>query len=56
VKDFINESGSDKAKFILLGKSEGNLHDYDHINILTEADAREDHFWTVLDFLRSNGR
>lgn len=54
VKDFINESGSDKARFIILGESEGNLHDYDHISILTEPDARKDHFCAVLDFLRSN--
>ena len=31
-------------KFKILGKKNGHLQDYDHINILTHADAAKDQF------------
>lgn len=54
VQDFIKESGSiEKAKFVLLAKKNGNLKDYDHINILTDPNANLDQFKLVLDWLHS---
>lgn len=53
VLDFIEESGDKSAKFILLSKKNGHLHDYDHINILTHPDAREDQFRLVLEWMQN---
>jgi pimeloyl-ACP methyl ester carboxylesterase len=44
VQLFINESSNHAAKFSVLSKKSGSLVDYDHINILTHAQAVNDHF------------
>tara|TARA_R110000737_G_scaffold339236_1_gene360968 strand:+ start:552 stop:1439 length:888 start_codon:yes stop_codon:yes gene_type:complete len=44
VKLFIEECGNTTAKFSVLAKQSGSLADYDHINILTHAQAVNDHF------------
>ncbi len=54
VHDFMRESGDKNAKFTLLAKKEGNLHNYDHINILTHRDCEKDHFPLVSEWLKSH--
>ncbi|MDX1536671.1 alpha/beta fold hydrolase [Arsukibacterium sp.] len=44
VQHFINETGQQDGKYILLGRAAGYLHDYDHISMLTHPKATEDHF------------
>ncbi|MBF0491775.1 MAG: alpha/beta fold hydrolase [Deltaproteobacteria bacterium] len=44
---FIQECGSKNYRFKILSKENGNLHDYDHVNILTHPDAVKDHFVDV---------
>ena len=47
----IKESGKHVYKYVLLGKKYGNLHDYDHVTMLTHKDAEQDHFPLVVDWL-----
>lgn len=51
VRDFMLESRADNAAFRVLSKANGNLHDYDHINILTHVDAQRDHFPMIVEWL-----
>lgn len=51
VTDFINESGKHLYKYILLSRRNGNLHDYDHVSMITHKDAPSDHFPEVLRWL-----
>jgi pimeloyl-ACP methyl ester carboxylesterase len=44
VQAFIAESGAHHHHFRLLARANGNLHDYDHISMLTHPDAERDHF------------
>ncbi|WP_286232851.1 alpha/beta fold hydrolase [Thalassotalea sediminis] len=53
VKAFVEETKPD-AKVSLLSKRAGNLKDYDHINILTDAQAVNDHFPAVLAWLNDH--
>jgi pimeloyl-ACP methyl ester carboxylesterase len=47
------ETGAHQVKAMLvLGKENGLLHDYGHIDMLTHADAPRDHFPKVLAWLR----
>lgn len=48
------ESGTNNAKFTLLAKSRGNLHNYGHIDIVTHRDAEKDHFPSVLCWLKEH--
>lgn len=50
VKRFALESRHPLKNVYLIGKSTGHKHDYDHINILTHPDAREDHFELIKNF------
>lgn len=52
VKRFMRESGENNAKYRLLGKGKGNLHDYNHINLLTHPDAKNDHFPEVIKWFQ----
>ncbi len=54
VRRFMEESGQSGEKFLLLGKKQGSLHDYDHLSMVTHPDAASDHFPLVLDWLRAN--
>lgn len=51
VSDFINESGDHSYEYILLSKRKGNLHNYDHVSMITHRDAPADHFSEVLRWL-----
>lgn len=53
VKLLINETGANQiSKFVLLSKSNNNLVDYDHINILTHPQAEKDHFIEALQWIK----
>lgn len=54
VRDFMNSSGGQKSRFTILGRQNGNLHDYDHINMLTHPDATVDHFPMVAEWLQQH--
>jgi len=51
VQHFADEMGIDKVS--VLSKDNGNLVDYDHINMLTHPLAKEDHFVKVIEFINS---
>lgn len=48
---FVEETRHPDAKFSVLSKENGNLVDYDHINILTHKLAEQDHFSSICDWL-----
>jgi pimeloyl-ACP methyl ester carboxylesterase len=50
---FIAESNPE-ATFTLLSKSSGYKQDYDHINILTHPSAVDDHFPTLVEWLKDH--
>lgn len=52
VRDFMESAGEQKRHFTILARKNGNLHDYDHINMLTHPDALKDHFPLVLEWLQ----
>lgn len=52
VKAFMKESGPHKADYLMLAKKLGNTLDYDHINMLTAAQCIDDHFPTVLNWIK----
>ena len=54
VKLLMQETGCQNCEFKVLGKANGNLHDYGHIDILTHPDARKDHFPLVLEWFEKN--
>ncbi|HOP63668.1 MAG TPA: alpha/beta fold hydrolase [Spirochaetota bacterium] len=51
VIDFINESGSHRHEYRLLSRKNGNMHNYDHVSMITHRDAVIDHFPEVLEWL-----
>jgi predicted alpha/beta hydrolase len=53
VKRFALESRHPLKNVFLIGKEKGNKQDYDHINILTHPEAREDHFKIIRDYLET---
>lgn len=52
VRRLAEETGAQEREIMLLGKSEGNLHDYGHIDLLTHKDAVRDHFPKTLEWFR----
>lgn len=52
VRRLMDETGSGNAKFVLLGKDEGHLRDYGHIDLLTARECPEDHFPAALKWYR----
>ncbi|NVO01003.1 MAG: alpha/beta fold hydrolase [Geobacteraceae bacterium] len=54
VRDFMNSTGEQKSRFTILGRQNGSLHDYDHINMLTHPDAVSDHFPKVAEWLQQH--
>ncbi len=51
VHDLMTEAGQADQRFGLRGRAQGHLHDYDHVTMLTHADAARDHFPGVRDWL-----
>lgn len=54
VQKLIEEIDAKQAEFYLAAKSHGNLHDYDHISMLTHGDAPADHFQFILRWLNQH--
>lgn len=52
VKRLAGETGQPHAVVSILGKKNGNRHDYNHIDILTHPDAVQDHFTEVAALLK----
>jgi predicted alpha/beta hydrolase len=53
VKKLAEECNSSE-NVTILGKKNGNLHDYDHINILTHPDAVKDHFPEIAELYKKH--
>lgn len=53
VHDFLKETQHPEAKFTVLSKQNGNLVDYDHIDILTHKLAPKDHFISIRNWIES---
>jgi len=55
VKALMNETGKHQpTEYKVIGPKTGFKNPYDHINLLTHKDARDDHFQLVLDFIMKN--
>jgi predicted alpha/beta hydrolase len=54
VRRFMESAGEQQYRFSVLSRQNGNLHDYDHIDMLTHPDAVSDHFPRVLQWLRQH--
>ena len=55
VRAFMEGSGTDRSRFTLLSRVAGNMHNYDHIDMLTHPDAPRDHFPAVAEWLATGG-
>lgn len=53
VKLFMNESDASTASYQLLSKKAGHQLDYDHLNMLTAAEAVHDHFPQLLKYIQA---
>ena len=56
VELFRNETRATNSKLVVLSKKNGNLHDYGHVDMVTDRDCEKDHFPIALEFLRRNSR
>ncbi len=52
VKLLMNETGNQNHEFLILGKSNGNINDYGHIDILAHPDAAKDVYPIALDWIK----
>ncbi len=55
VRRLMEGSGQGETRYTVLSRKAGNLHDYDHIGMLTHADGVRDHFPQVEAWLRLHG-
>lgn len=53
VERLMVETGSDETSFLLLAKNNGNMRDYNHIDMLTAPECPEDHFPLAALWLKS---
>jgi predicted alpha/beta hydrolase len=53
VKNLQNDVQASETEYWLLSKENGNLHNYDHINMLTHKDCSKDHFPKIIEWLKS---
>lgn len=51
VRNFMKEVGHHNGRLVVLGKKEGNRHNYSHIGMLIHPDAAGDHFPFMLEWL-----
>lgn len=56
VKAFMTEVGSHNGRLVILGRKEGNQHNYSHIGMLTHPDATRDHFPFMLNWMQEISR
>lgn len=54
VKRFMESAGAQQGRYTVLSRKNGNLEDYDHINMLTHPCAVRDHFPQVARWLREH--
>jgi predicted alpha/beta hydrolase len=54
VERFLQETGAQKIERIILGVAEGFKRDYDHVSMIKAREAPDDHFPTLLNWLRSS--
>jgi predicted alpha/beta hydrolase len=52
VRQFMRELGQHDGRMIVLGRSGGNTHDYNHVSMLLHPDAVDDHFPQLLSWLQ----
>ena len=55
VKLFLAEAGIGDHELRMIGKANGNLHDYGHNDILTHKDAVQDHFPMLVEWMKEPG-
>ncbi|MCC9166813.1 alpha/beta fold hydrolase [Pontibacter harenae] len=55
VEKLMQETGSKNSAFHVVSKANGNLHNYNHISLLTHADAPKDHFLQVVQWFKQAG-
>ncbi|MFZ4617349.1 MAG: alpha/beta fold hydrolase [Rectinemataceae bacterium] len=55
VRRLMESSGPGETRYTVLSRRSGNLHDYDHIGMLTHPEAVRDHFPQVEEWLRLHG-
>ena len=51
VKLLLKEIGQKDGEIVTLGKHQGSHKDYDHINILTDPNAKKDGYRLTLDWM-----
>lgn len=56
VKAFMREAGYHNGRLVILGRQEGNLHNYTHIGMLTHPDAERDHFPFMVNWMQEMAR
>lgn len=56
VRAFMNEVSARNGRLVILGRREGNLHDYSHREMLTHHDAVRDHFPFMVNWIEEMSR
>jgi predicted alpha/beta hydrolase len=51
VRTFMQALGVHDGRMMVLSREGGNLHNYNHMNMLLHEDCEQDHFQTLLDWL-----
>ncbi|MEE8059292.1 MAG: alpha/beta fold hydrolase [Pseudomonadales bacterium] len=52
VREFVKELGPHDGRLMILSRRGGNLHDYNHLDMLRHKDCEKDHFPLLLDWLQ----
>jgi predicted alpha/beta hydrolase len=51
VRLFMRELGQHDGRMVILSRTGGSMHDYDHVSMLLHPDAKDDHFLTLFDWM-----
>ncbi len=54
VQRFIGDCAHTGGRLMVVGKTHGNRHDYDHVSLVTHPDAQNDHFTAIVEFLSTH--
>lgn len=54
IQKFMDESGKGKQSLQIYGRKHGHQHDYDHINMLTHPNAKQDQFTDLLNWFAAH--
>ena len=52
VREFVKELGPHDGRMMVLSRRGGNLHDYNHFDMLSNQDCETDHFPLLLEWLQ----